>query len=93
MDAGLRAGELTVAGAEASGPLFSASLTGTVADLFAQPLLDLHLDVGTVLDKVRETVGMVPDLSGKVVARLKITGPWDNPVVDAAVDGIGSVHE
>ncbi len=57
----------------------SLSLSGSVADAFRQPLLNLGLDLGTALASVQKNFQLKPELTGDAKIHLTLSGALNNP--------------
>jgi translocation and assembly module TamB len=57
------------------------SLSGTVQDVFKNPVLGLGMDLGASLNSVREKLRLKPELTGDAKISLKLSGTLNNPEV------------
>ena len=67
------------------------SLIGTVAQLGADPVLDVTLDADLALAEIRQILQLGPELTGNTRLRASARGPLANPEATATLDYDGGV--
>jgi translocation and assembly module TamB len=67
------------------------SLSGSLRDIFAKPLLDVNLEISAALPEIRRLLDLEQALTGRVAAHVRGRGPVDNPEVDLRLDYDGGM--
>ena len=79
-------GDIALSDVTLAVPGNAAVITGHIQNIFKAPSADIQLELDTELAALNRLLGFAPDLSGRILSQLRITGPIGNPEAHLKAD-------